>query len=360
MSPSQLAERLLEWYRLHGRQLPWRASADPYAVWVSEIMLQQTRVETVIPYFERWMARFPTLQMLAAASQQEVLQAWEGLGYYSRARSLHRAAQIVAREHGGQLPRNLTALRTLPGIGPYTAGAIASIAFGMDVPILDGNVRRVFARLFDVTTAADSPAGERFLLDLAAAHLPDGQARDYNQALMDLGAMICLPKKPLCWSCPLNSLCLAYARGVQEQRPVLKPKVSAPHYIVTAGVLRRNGSVLLAQRRTDGLLGGLWEFPGGKQEDGEDLPACLRRELKEELGVEVDVGRQVGVFRHAYTHFRITLHAFECTLKTGEPRSLQANQITWVPLADLHTYPMGKVDRLIARQLQETDEIEGS
>ncbi len=360
MSRSQLAERLLEWYRLNGRQLPWRTSPHPYAVWVSEIMLQQTRVETVIPYFERWMRRFPTLQALAEASQQEVLQAWEGLGYYSRARSLHRAAQIVVREYGGQLPRSLEALQSLPGIGPYTAGAIASIAFGLDVPGLDGNVRRVFSRLFDLTTAADTPSGERFLLDLVTAHLPDGQAGDYNQALMDLGALICLPKKPLCLSCPLNNLCLAYARGVQEQRPVLKPRAVVPHYTVTAGILRRNGHVLLAQRPAGGLLGGLWEFPGGKQEDGEDLPACLRRELQEELGVDVEVGQRVGVFRHAYTHFRITLHAFECALKAGEPRPLQASQIAWAPLADLHAYPMGKVDRLIARRLQDGGEDDGS
>ncbi|MGQ9834232.1 MAG: A/G-specific adenine glycosylase [Candidatus Villigracilaceae bacterium] len=355
MSRSSLADHLLAWYRLHGRKLPWRDQRHPYAVWVSEIMLQQTRVETVIPYFERWMRRFPTLQALAAVSQQEVLQAWEGLGYYGRARSLHKAAQIVVNQYGGQLPRDPSALKKLPGIGPYTAGAIASIAFGLDVPTLDGNLRRVFARLFDVETPVDSPAGERLLLDLAAAHLPDGQAGDYNQALMDLGALICLPKKPLCASCPLQTFCLARARGVQEERPRRKPQPAVPHYTVTAGILRREGRVLLAQRPPKGLLGGLWEFPGGKQEDGESLQSCLQRELQEELGIEVETGVQVGVFRHAYTHFQITLHAFECTLKTGEPHPIQANQIAWVSLADLHAYPMGKVDRLIARRLQEQD-----
>lgn len=355
MGSADLSSLLLAWYREHGRRLPWRGHPDPYAVWVSEVMLQQTRVETVIPYFERWLERFPTIQALAAASQQDVLNAWEGLGYYSRARSLHKTAQIIMQEHGGSLPRSLDALRRLPGIGRYTAGAIASMAFGMDVPTLDGNLRRVFARLFDVTAPADSPAGERLLWDLAAGHLPDGQAGDYNQALMDLGALVCLPKNPLCQSCPLNSLCLACQRGVQAGRPVLKPRPAVPHYVVTAGILRRNGRVLLAQRPPDGLLGGLWEFPGGKQDDGEDLPACLRRELREELNIEVDVGNPLGVFRHAYTHFRITLHAFECTLAGGEPQALEASQLAWVPLASLQDYPMGKVDRLIARRLQESD-----
>lgn len=352
MGHTELAERLLEWYRRHGRRLPWRGVSDPYAVWVSEIMLQQTRVEAVIPYFERWMARFPTVQALAQASQQDVLHTWEGLGYYSRARSLHKAAQVIVKEYNGQLPPNPEILRKLPGIGHYTAAAIASIAFGLNIPTLDGNLRRVFSRLFDVQTPADSPAGERLLLDLAAAHLPDGLAGDYNQALMDLGALICLPKKPQCPSCPLSALCLAYRRGVQAERPVLKPRTVGPHYVVTAGIIRRDGCALLAQRPQHGLLGGLWEFPGGKQNDEEDLHACLQRELREELGVEVAVGAQVGVFRHAYTHFRITLYAFECALVRGEPQPLQASRIAWVPVSELHSYPMGKVDRLIARRLQ--------
>ncbi len=318
-------------------------------------MLQQTRVETVIPYFERWMERFPTLEALAAASQQEVLNAWEGLGYYSRARNLHKAAQIVVNKYGGSLPPDLKALRTLPGIGRYTAGAIASIAFGMDAPTLDGNLRRVFARLFNVIEPADVPSGERLLWELAEAHLPPGQAGDYNQALMDLGALLCLPQNPRCALCPLSELCLANQRGVQKERPVLKPKAVVPHYTVTAGVLQRGERVLLAQRPPDGLLGGLWEFPGGKQDDGEDLSACLQRELREELGIEVSVGESLGTYRHAYTHFRITLHAFACTLESGEPQALEASQICWVSVSELRAYPMGKVDRLIARNLQQSN-----
>jgi A/G-specific adenine glycosylase len=349
---TELADRLLTWYRHQGRSLPWRGQPEPYAVWVSEIMLQQTRVETVVPYFEAWMKRFPGIRELAAASEQDVLSAWEGLGYYGRARNLYRAAQLVLREHGGQLPDDPAVLRTLPGIGRYTAAAIASISFGRDVAALDGNARRVLARLFDVEAPADSPAGERILWDLAAEHLPSGRAGEYNQALMDLGALVCLPRSPACPACPLGPFCRARARGVQEQRPVMKPRLERPHHVVTAAVLSRDGRVLLAKRPSRGLLGGMWEFPGGKLEPGEDLGAALRRELREELGVEVRVGQAFGVYQHAYTHFRITLHAFLCELLDGQPQPLEAAELAWIVPAELDRYPMGKVDRMIARRLQ--------
>ncbi|MFQ5616808.1 MAG: A/G-specific adenine glycosylase [Anaerolineales bacterium] len=349
MSPFPSA--LLSWYAQNAREMPWRGHPSPYAVWVSEIMLQQTRVETVIPYFERWMARLPTVEALATAGLQEVLNLWEGLGYYSRARNLHRTAKIVVGEHGGQLPRDVSALRKLPGIGPYTAGAIASIAFGLDEPLVDGNVRRVLARVFDVAVPADSTAGKRRLWELAAEHLPPGRAGDYNQALMDLGAMICTPRNPACVRCPVNCLCEAHRLGSREDRPVLKPKTATPHYIVTAAVIRRNGQVLIAQRPENGLLGGLWEFPGGKLEPGEDLVACLQREIREELGAVVDVGGSLGTYKHAYTHFRVTLHAFGCTLASGEPRPIEVADLRWVTPAKLPDFPMGKIDRQIARRL---------
>jgi A/G-specific adenine glycosylase len=346
-----LAKKILRWYARHARALPWRGGTDPYAVWVSEIMLQQTRVETVAPYFARWMERFPSLPDLAAASEQEVLSLWEGLGYYSRARNLHRAARTVVLQFGGQLPRSLDSLRALPGIGRYTAGAIASIAFGVDAAALDGNIRRVLSRLFDVDAPADTPAGEKILWSLAEELLPPGRAGDFNQALMDLGASTCLPKNPRCLLCPLTENCLARQRGVQEQRPVLKPKAEVPHYIVTAAVIRRGEKILLAQRPADGLLGGLWEFPGGKTEPGESLAECLRREIREELGARITVREPFGVYRHAYTHFRITLHAFLCELASGEPRPLQAAAVVWLSASELAGYPMGKVDRQIARKI---------
>ena len=349
---SQFAPALLQWYAENARDLPWRGYSDPYAIWVSEIMLQQTRVETVIPYYQRWMQRFPTIGALAAASQQDVLAVWEGLGYYSRARNLHRAAQIVATQHAGQLPVDISALRSLPGVGRYTAGAIASLAYGLDEPALDGNIRRVLARCFDVTEPARSVQGERRLWELATEHLPAGQAGAYNQAMMDLGATICTPRLPDCPRCPLSHLCRARLLGLQEQRPVPAAKPSTPHYIVTAAVIRQDGRVLIAQRPPNGLLGGMWEFPGGKLQPGEDLASCLQREIIEELGLVVQVGGSLGVYHHAYTHFRVTLHAFACVLADGsQPQPHEHSALRWVTPAELAGYPMGKIDRQIAIQL---------
>jgi A/G-specific adenine glycosylase len=351
---SPLATRLLNWYADHARNLPWRRHPDPYAIWVSEIMLQQTRVETVIPYFQKWMELYPNIKSLAAASQEQVLSTWEGLGYYSRARSLHRAAQMIIDEHGGRLPQEVRALRQLPGIGPYTAGAIASIAFDADEPALDGNIRRVLARVFNVQEPARSPQAEHILWGLAAANLPQGKAGDYNQALMDLGASICTPRSPNCHSCPAGEICQAYALGIQEQRPVRSARSGVPHYTVTAAVIQRNGSVLITRRPENGLLGGMWEFPGGKLQEGEDLPACLRREIQEELGVDVRVADPLGIYRHAYTHFRVTLHAFRCFLAAGEPHPIEASDLRWVMPSDLQGFPMGKIDRQIARDISLT------
>jgi A/G-specific adenine glycosylase len=344
-----LSKALLVWYAANARDLPWRRTRDPYAIWVSEIMLQQTRVEAVLPYYERWMGRFPDVQSLAAASQEEVLALWEGLGYYSRARHLHRAAQVLVAEHGGQLPVTAAELERLPGIGRYTAAAIATFAFGADAIALDGNLRRILSRLFDLPLDPRTPEGEQRLLAQAADLLPRGRASEFNQALMDLGTTICTPRSPDCLHCPLAQACLARARRTQAQRPVRARRRPIPHRTVAAAVLRRNGDVLVGRRPEGGLLGGLWEFPGGKQESDETLKACLRRELREELGVKVVVGEEIAAFENTYTHFRVTVHAFECRLASGEPRPLDHSQIRWTPIARLGRLPMGKVDRAIAR-----------
>jgi A/G-specific adenine glycosylase len=348
---SLFSKRILDWYAEHARRLPWRGLQNPYAIWVSEVMLQQTRVETVIPYFLRWMQRYPDVRSLAEASLQEVLATWEGLGYYGRARNLHRAAQEVVDKYGGQLPDEAPQLRKMPGIGRYTAAAIASIAFGKDEPTLDGNIRRVLARYFNVSEDARSTRGVKQLWNLAAEHLPEGRAGAYNQALMDLGASLCTAKHPDCSACPLEDSCQAKALGIQEQRPVFIPKPAIPHHVVTAAVIRREDRVLITCRPPKGLLGGLWEFPGGKQQEGEDLRSCLQREIREELGVEVGVGVQLGEYKHAYTHFRVTLHAFQCCILRGELRLIQAADMRWVTINELTEYPMGKIDRQISKSL---------
>ena len=348
-----LANKLLEWYRTNRRSFPWREDPQPYAVWVAEIMAQQTRLETMLPYYQHWMERFPTVGELAAAGQQEVLAVWEGMGYYNRARNLHKAARVVVDEYRGKLPETAAELKRLPGIGRYTAGAIASIAFGADEAVVDGNVKRVLGRLFAFPEAVNTPAGEKRVWAAAQELLPAGRAGDFNQALMDLGAMVCLPRQPRCKACPLLEACRAYRTGQQEDFPVKHKRAKIPHHTVTAAVLRRDGQVLIAQRSQDTLLGGMWEFPGGKQEAGESLKSCLKREIKEELGVKIEVGEQIDVYRHAYTHFKVTLHAFESRLLDGELRLNDHQAVEWVNLEALDDYPMGKIDRQISQRLQE-------
>ncbi len=349
-----LQRDLIAWFAAHGADLPWRRVRDPYRVWLSEIMLQQTQVATVIPYFERFLERFPTVEALAAAPLDEVLKLWEGLGYYSRARNLHRAAQAVVAEHGGAFPATVEGLRSLPGIGRYTAGAIASLAFGVDAPVLDGNVIRVLARLFDIADDVGAAATKARLWALAESLVPPGQAGAWNEGLMELGRVICTPKSPACDVCPVAAHCLARARGVQDARPVKAPRARTPHYDVTAAVIRReDGRILIAQRPLDGMLGGLWEFPGGKREPGETLEDCLRREIREELAVTIDVGPQIGVVRHGYTHFRITLYAFHCTLRAGTPQAIGCAAWTWVALDDLDRYAFPVTDRKIIAMLRD-------
>lgn len=326
--------------------MPWRDHPDSYAVWVSEIMLQQTRVETVISYFEKWMKLFPTIKKLAQADEQEVLNAWEGLGYYSRARNLHKAAKIVAEKFNGELPRNLIDLHSLPGVGKYTVGAIASMAFKMDEATLDGNLRRVFSRLFDVKEVANSPVGEKILWDLARENLPKGKAGDYNQALMDLGATICLPKNPRCLLCPLMEICEARKNGTQESRPVLKPKKISPHYLQVAAVIVKSGKVLLSQRPADGLLANMWEFPNARVEHNPDKE--LTKAIKSATKIQVKKKEAMGIVTHAYTHFRVTQHVFVC-----DAISIPKNKnLRWVKIDELENYPMGKIDRQIAQKIK--------
>lgn len=344
---SQLSSLLLKWYARHRRIMPWRDHPDPYAVWVSEIMLQQTRVETVIPYFEKWMKLFPDVISLAKAKEQDVLNAWEGLGYYTRARNLHKAAKIIASDFNGELPRDLAALRQLPGIGRYTVGMIASIAFKMDEPTLDGNLRRVFSRLYDVAEFADSPTGEKILWEYAAQNLPKGKAGDYNQALMDLGATICLPKNPRCLLCPLVTICQARENGTQELRPVLKPKKQIPQYIHAAAVIVLRGRVLLSQRPSDGLLGGMWEFPNARVVD--DPAGEVEKALRAATKLHVKKEAEFVIINHAYSHFRVTVHAFRCRV-VDIPKK---KNLKWVKLGELGNFPMGKVDRQIAQRIKQ-------
>jgi len=347
-----LAERLLGWYAANKRDLPWRQTSDPYDIWIAEIMLQQTRVESVIPYYRRWMKKYPNVATLAASTQQEVLKLWEGLGYYARARNIYKTAILIREQHACQFPVEYHAIKKLPGIGEASAADIASIAFGKDICAVDGNIRRVVSRLADLTDPLGSEALQKAVEKFVDIHLPSGKAGDYNQAWMDLGATICLPGKPICSSCPLTEFCLSYSNNTQTERPVRKTKPVVPVYEVAAGIIQReDGTVLITRRPDDGLLGGMWEFPGGKREAGEDLTAALQRELQEELGIVVNVQDAQKTYRHAYTHFKVILTAYYCKHISGAFQALGVQEYMWVPITELLRYPMGKIDRMISREL---------
>jgi A/G-specific adenine glycosylase len=344
----------LAWWDVGHAALPWRESGDPYAIWVSEIMLQQTQIATVLPYYARWMERFPTVEALAGASVDEVLKVWEGLGYYSRARNCHAAAQTVVEEHGGRIPETVPELMKLKGIGRYTAGAIASIAFDQPAAVLDGNVIRALSRLYDLADDVTLTATKKALWQTAESLVPQQRPGAYNQALMELGQTVCVSTAPKCFECPLAELCLAKVRGTQLERPVRPPRRKTPHYEVTAGIIwREDGRILSAHRPFEGLLGGLWESPGGKREAGETLPETLRREIEEELAIEIEVGALLTVVKHAFTHFRITLHAFQARYCGGRPQHIGVADHAWVRLADLDRYAFAKTDRQIIKALRD-------
>lgn len=305
----------MDWYATHGRRLPWRLEPSPYHTWVSEIMLQQTQVATVIPYYQRFLARFPDIDTLAAADLGELLALWQGLGYYSRARNLHAAARAIVRLHDGQLPGDRAALLALPGIGDYTAGAILSIAYNLDYVAVDGNVKRILARVLDYDREIDSSANAAELTNCARALLPSGQASIFNQAMMDLGATICTPRQPLCDTCPVARYCLAWERGVQEQRPVRAPRATVPvREMVGAIVERDDGSWLALRRNPHGLLGGLWEIPVYERHTGDTLrpDARLIADLAQTLHLEITTPGAAWLVTHAYTHFRVRLMLYRC------------------------------------------------
>jgi A/G-specific adenine glycosylase len=339
--------RLLRWYRRAARRLPWRRTRDAYRIWVSEVMLHQTRVETVIPYYRRFLRAFPSVRALAAASLDDVLKVWEGLGYYARARNLHRAARRIVHADGGALPRSAEEWRRLPGVGEYTGGAIAAIASGEPAPAVDGNLRRVFARWYDLPRP-----GARRLRAIASEWMDHADPGAVLQALMDLGALICTPRRPLCGDCPIAAGCRAFRQGRAERRPLPRRRPPLPHYDIGVGVVRRRGRVLIAKRPEDGLLGGLWEFPGGKRKRGERLERTVARELREELDVEVAVGARWMTIPHAYSHFRVTLHVFECRHRAGRPRALGCADWKWARPGELSRYAFPAADAPILERLR--------
>jgi A/G-specific adenine glycosylase len=347
------APRLLAWYARHGRDLPWRRTRDPYRILVSETMLQQTQVSRVLEYYDRFLKAFPDVNSLAGASLDRVLKAWEGLGYYARARNLHRAARMIVERHGGEVPADLETLMSLPGVGYNTAASVASLAYDRPWPVLDGNAIRVLCRVFRLSMDPRTAAGRKRLVELAGQLASRGKIGSFNQAIMDLGARVCRPADPRCGRCPLEEICAGRVAGDAVRYPRRRPKRPRPHYDVTAGIIWRGRRLLIARRPTDDLLGGLWEFPGGKRENGESLEDCLRREIKEELDIAIRVDAPFMSLDHGYSHFRFTLHAFHCTYLKGNPRPLGCSDFRWVRISDLETFALSRADQKLAAALKE-------
>lgn len=341
---------LLRWFAANRRPMPWRSRPTPYAVWVSEIMLQQTQVATVIPYFNRFMKRFPTLRALAAADLQAVLKMWEGLGYYSRAANLHRAAREVVSRRKGRIPRSAAELASLPGIGPYTSAAIASICSGEASPVVDGNVVRVFARLLGIARDSTKPGVRREIRVYLDGHIPARQPGDFNQAIMELGALVCRPRSPACRRCPLRRRCVALRTGRVGELPVRPAGKSIPHRDVVATVIRRGGQVLLAERPSRGLLAGLWEFPGGRAQRGKAMESEARRTAFEATGLRVRAEAKIASIPHAFSHFTMTVHAFTARIVSGRLRARPGERIRWVPVSRLGDYPLPAAASRVLRQ----------
>ncbi|MBS0204667.1 MAG: A/G-specific adenine glycosylase [Planctomycetes bacterium] len=343
---------LIRWYEQHARDLPWRRTHDPYQIWISEIMLQQTTVTAVIPYFERFLARFPTVHDLAAADEAEVLKLWEGLGYYSRARNIHKAARVVVDRHDGVFPAELAKLQDLPGIGRYTAGAIASFAFDQRAPIVEANTLRLYCRLLGYDGDPRSTAGQQVLWTFAERVLPKSRPGRFNQALMELGATICTPREPACEQCPVSGFCGAFRDQTQASIPQLAKRAQITAITEASIAVRRNKAYLLRRRSHGERWAGLWDFVRFELPSSvEDLPA-IAAEVQQQTGLRIDLGPQLAELKHGVTRYRITLKCFAAESVSGQLRPGEEWQ--WVKVADFHEFPLSVTGRKFAKLLAES------
>lgn len=352
MNKFEFQSRLLNWYDQNKREMPWRGCGDPYKIWLSEIMLQQTRVDQAIPYYERFISHFPTVYDLAAADQQDVLKVWEGLGYYSRARNLHAAAKLVVDEFDGKVPDSWKEINELKGVGPYTASAVLSIAYQKKYAVVDGNVIRVLSRFYGIEKDVRSAKTKNAIQDHADNLILEERPGDFNQALMEFGATVCTPANPDCVECTLQADCVASKTLKTDEIPYKSSKKKRPHHQIGVGiVLNENDEVLIALRPENAMLGGLWEFPGGKQKPDEEVEETVVRELQEELGVDVRITKPFMKLNHAYSHFKITMHAFLCKLQDGIPEPKSSQEVRWIPVERLQDFPFPKANRRLTKKL---------
>lgn len=351
-------ELLLNWYRLNKRDLPWRQTTDIYHIWISEVMLQQTQVSTVIPYYHRFINEFPTIFDLADAAPEKVLKAWEGLGYYSRVRNFQHAAKQVVNEYNGVMPSSLEELQNLAGIGPYISAALLSIGLKKPFPVVDGNVFRVFTRFFNFREDIRKGGTKRAIFNHLSTIIPEDEPGDFNQAIMELGALLCTPSSPKCGDCPLGESCIASILNCQDEVPVKSATLSPPTHRVSLAILIHNNTFFIQQRPAEGHLGGMWEFPGGKSGKNESEMETVIRECREELAHTFDGFQELTRIKHQYTHFGIDVTVFTCILKKKTEIDTKL-PFRWIRFEEIGTYPFPKANHKIFPALKNfLDQIE--
>ena len=340
---NKLVLSLLNWYKKEKRELPFRGISDPYKIWLSEVMLQQTKVNTAIPYYQRWLQNYPTLKSVAEAEQESLLKIWEGLGYYSRCRNFHKATKIILNKYNGVIPDNWDEFRAMPGVGDYTAAAVLSISFNKKFSVMDGNVKRVMARLLGLRRF--TKRNLKRIKNTLDKMIPDLNPCDFSQAMMELGARVCLPKNPKCVLCPMSNYCKGFSLGSPESYPYPIKKKKIPHYTVVIGLIWRNNKFYIQKRGNKGMLAGLWEFPGGKVKDGELIHEALIREIKEECAVRTKIIKKIGKIKHAYSHFSITFHGYHCA-ENGAPINECGNS-KWITPEEIRNFTFPKANHKI-------------
>ena len=343
---------LTTWYQDNHRKLPWRLDPSPYRTLICEFMAQQTQINTLIPYYKRWINQFPRIESVAVAEIDTILKAWEGLGYYSRARNLHKTCQIIHSDYNDNIPSNYDDLIKLPGVGPYIGAAVTSIAFQKPVPVVDGNVLRVITRFFGIAEDISKQKTKNLIQQKLVPQIKSVDPSSFNQGMMELGALICTPKKPKCNDCPIQSMCYAFNYQEIDKFPVKPKKEKTPHYTVVVGIIRdSDNKYLITKRKDDQLLGGLWEFPGGKVKDQESLETALDRELNEELSLTPKINYKLCTVKHAYSHFKVTIHAFICETKSTKITLSSAESYQWIKLDDFDNYAFPKANKVIIENL---------
>jgi A/G-specific adenine glycosylase len=354
----KITQQIIAWFQDNARDLPWRKTYDPYHVWISEIMLQQTQMDRAVDFFNRWITRFPDLRSIVSASEEEVLKLWEGLGYYARARNILKSAGILVAEYNGELPADHDLLLRLPGIGKYTAGAIMSIAFNKEYPLVDANIERIFARFFDLKEPVKDKKTNEFIWQKARELLPAGKAREFNQGLMELGALVCIARNPRCKICPISAECKAYSLDLVAMRPVLQTPPQTIFIEMATGILAHNGKVLVQKRKSKGVWANLWEFPGGRLEPGETPEMALVREYQEETELAVGNLKKITTVQHSYTIYRVTLHCYFCSSIDGryEPVLHGAQEYRWLKPEEISDFALPAGHRKLIDHLQKKKE----